>query len=244
MTRIASEKKSDAMISTYQTGTGVITPTVGAKTFTGTYDSLFLVSARVPFSLNPVAKDHMRMSSTTFCRGAAERMRIEVSDGVDLTWRRIVFLFKGNPFKSNDPTGTGGQPYYIDTTNAVTRWFNQMSAIQTSLLQQTLFQGEFSVDWVNVFLAPVDTDRITVLSDRTRILRAVNGSAHSHIMRQWIGVNRTLIYDDQEEAKTVTPKVTSSPSNKSCGDVYIYDIFNCDSESSIEADMRYYWHEH
>lgn len=236
------------MPSWHQPALGALNGTVGAQSFTATYSSLFMASARVPFNLTPVATDHVRQSTTTYVRGFAERTEIFIEDGSEVKWRRIIFRFKGNPYLTYNSTGQSDQPYFFDVNAAVTRFYNQLSVTAADNLQFHLFQGTRGTDWSNQFTAAVDTERIMLMYDKTRILRNLVDRPHTHFFRQWVPVNKTLIYSDEETSKNVNPGVSSSESNQSCGDIYIYDILDKPTGSvaannKIESTMRYYWHE-
>lgn len=140
-----------------------------------------MATARVPFNMTPVSLDHERNSSKTYAVGFKERYRITVSANESLDWRRIVFAYKGNPYGTYNSTGQSDQPYYFDTTAAVTRWFSSLGATASANLRQILFRGTGGTDWNDVLSAHVDTRRVRVLYDRVRNLRpSVAGVSHTH----------------------------------------------------------------
>jgi len=179
-----------------------------------------------------------RGASTVFWKGVSEAVSLTVATGVAWKWRRLVFSSKG--LRENSTTielSPGG-------------WARPWNAYGDATTLSRLFQGTQGIDFNSYMLAKPNRDLMTIMYDKTRVLRSGNASPHEHHVKMWHGLNKTMYYDDDENG-TVVPGVTNrwaAISNHGLGDVYIMDIFDCidgvaADKITIRSHTTAYWHE-
>lgn len=249
---IASIKKRDNMLPFAQTDAGG-TGTAGPFVMNGgeIYGFLFSPSAR---RTSPgYAHEFVRNKAVTFSKGYSERSTFEANNGSSWMWRRIVFAIKDPDVREAFPPSTidfAGTPY-----GQMRSMWNFLNASGSGLgarqqLEQKLFQGTQEEDWIDRFTAKVDTKQVRFLGQFRRTLGAGNTDGQFYTQKEWYGINRSLIYFDEEEgfgSKASTPWSTMGPG--SIGDIMVYDIFACaagDATDTLEwlPQGTYYWHEH
>jgi len=179
-----------------------------------------------------------RSASTVFWKGISERVALTVASGVSWKWRRLVFSAKGLRIDSAS----------VETSPA--GWVRPWNAYADTMTLARLFQGNSGVDFTNYMLAKPNRDLLTVMYDKTRVLRSGNASPHEHEIKMWHPLNKTMNYDDDENGVTVPGSANryAAVSNHGLGDVYIMDFFDC--VDGVEADKitirsatTAYWHE-
>ncbi|QCS35888.1 capsid protein [Capybara genomovirus 4] len=188
--------------------------------------------------------DSARNAQTIFWRGIKEHAEIQTLGGAAWRWRRIIFSVKGIVFP-----GLSGN---VETSNGFPRAMIEMSGDPPAQirngLEALLFQGQASNDWNNVFNARVDTNRVKLLYDKTRHLQSGNDRGKFFTFKQWIPLNKNMVYDDDERGKDESGQSYASTGNKGMGDVYFYDMFDCTTNDSIfqlafNPQATLYWHE-
>nr|WIW72170.1 MAG: capsid protein [Genomoviridae sp.] len=177
------------------------------------------------------ANTSTRTATSCYIRGLSEHLRIETNSAVPWMWRRIVFRTKDAFFSSTAKTATevAAPQFWTDTSAGMERvWFNLL---------------------VNAISAPTDNLRITVMYDKTRIIRSGNNSGVLLTPKMWHGYNGTLVYDDDEDGGAITSAYTSTDSNAGKGDMIIVDYFVSSSASvatdqlKLQSSSTLYWHE-
>lgn len=188
----------------------------------------------------------LRTANPIFLRGIKENITLGTTTAAAWEWRRIVFACKSLDLYvpgivGNVETSRGWSRGMVDLTGpAPTTIRNALEAF--------LFQGLGGTDWWSVWTAKVDTNRCRVLYDRTRTLSSGNSNGRFFKHRQWIPVNHNIYYDEDERGKDQDSRPVSVADKRGFGDVFIYDMFRCQTESStdrliFEPEAVIYWHE-
>lgn len=227
-----------------------------------TYFMPFLVTGRGMGSLNSGVPSPGQMptrsATTCFMRGFSERIKLETASSIPWTWRRIAFTFKGTDFFTDEmePTATGS-PYFRDITSnpnsganlGYVRPWMQVNPAAAPLFGTKLFRGVGGVDWGSVIDAKLDTTRITVKYDKTRIVRSGNDSGTIRTYKIWHPMNKNIVYDDDERAGDMDSAFISTTSKPGMGDYWIVDMFRpllgagAGDELAISSESTLYWHE-
>lgn len=188
-----------------------------------------------------------RTASTCFMRGISEHIEIQVNDNLPWQWRRICFTYKG--FNASLPTVTNFFQAVL-TSNGVARVLNQVpNNAYRDTLNGLVFKGRAGVDWDNVMIAPVDNSRVTVKYDRTRTIASGNEGGVIRKYKLWHGMNKNLVYDDDENGGDEDVQYFSTQGKAGMGDYIICDWFLPRSGSSTSNQLSFavtaslYWHE-
>lgn len=198
-----------------------------------------------------------RTSTTCYMRGLSENLRIQTSSGLPWFHRRICFTYKGdNPFLSQATADTAtvqSVAPFIETSNGMQRlWLNASVNNQPNTQNErngVIFKGAQGVDWNDAITAPLDTARITVRYDVTRTIKSGNNNGTVMERKLWHGMNKNLVYDDDESGQFETTKFTSVESKAGMGDYYVYDIVQpgiggtSSDLVAITSSATLYWHE-
>lgn len=239
---VTSTKKQDNMLPYVQLGDGTgqaIGPTTVPSAGGGAY--IFSPSARTFDNTGntPMARN----SQTTYVRGFKEKISMRMSDGAGWRWRRIVFAAKGLG------TANTGRPY-LDTSSGYARVMTRISGSTFyDNLVAILFKGTYNVDWSNPYTAKVDTQRVTLLSDKSRTIGNGNTSPRYLKHQQWYPINKNIVYGDEEAGGLVTGNLYSTTSKAGIGDIYVLDFFDCAEGTAnahtliVDPECTYYWHE-
>lgn len=262
-----SNKKRDTMVCSAASGVNpspqntrlptnsLIMGVATGNSTTGTHMSVFMPSYRglVP---NNYAYLAARTSSRTWVKGISETYSIIPSDASCWWWRRIVIHYKGD-WNNTPPiifqnigaqTSTGGTTYRYftdltgDASGAFTNLFDSVNDI--------LFRGVKTTDWSDPMLAKVDTARVSLISDVTRMISSQNDSPRPRNVKTYVPVNKTIQYDDEENGTSVTPSFMAVENKIGIGNIYVFDLFNCrapisvaSTQLQVSSSMTYYWHE-
>lgn len=223
------------------------TPSPGAPNIT-----IWTPFARLLSTTGPNAT-HLRTASEIYTRGIAETITIEINDGTAWRWRRIAFCLKGNILRENTYPIT-----YTEPNGSTARTLRNISASPTSsstsflqyvALRNTVFRGAITSDWQAIFDAPIDTTKITLISDKVRTL--TSGNASSRVIRRkvWTPFNKTLVYNDNENGVSQDTQRWSTVGKPGMGDVYVVDMFSASQYADTTSRMLFnptttlYWHE-
>lgn len=252
---ISSTKKQDTRLCFSTLNTGGVqesTPTLNQANLRGgtLYVIPYLVTAqdRVP-GTTVVDTPSYRTASNVFMRGYKETIRFVPNNGDSWVWRRICFTMKGGDF--NDQFTNQGALYWEVAPNGWTRPMTQANSVNLSTFKLLVFQGVENIDWRDMFTAKTSSDRITVKSDVTRVLRNTGGNADSrmHHFKLWHPMNSNFSYDDDENGDGVpTSNLLHTKGKAGMGDYYIFDIIQC-TNSATSSTMQItptgtlYWHE-
>lgn len=206
-------------------------------------------------ALGTVAEQAQRTATTCFMRGLSERVRIQTSSGLPFFWRRICFCSRSLVFQqaatSDSPTN-GVQPY-LDTSQGIQRYaLNQTINVNPATLanqQAIIFKGQAGVDWTDTITAPVDTNRVSLKSDKTYTIRSGNANGTVRELKNWYPMNKNVVYDDDENGSGESTSYFSVTDNRGMGNFYIYDIiqagYGASSSDFLSATFTdtLYWHE-
>lgn len=252
---ITSTKKQDNRLQT-DFSAGQLRPANQYVVGNGTpFSAIYCPTAMTPLSPTTVPAPNYpenssyRERSTIFLRGYKETVRITPEDGACWLWRRIVFFSK-EVVTTNSADGL----YHEAAPLGYTRPFVAATAATSSLLQDLVFKGRVGRDWFSVGVAKVDTTRITLVSDVTRTLKGGNEQAHTHNNKLWYGVNKNLVYYDDESGIDIESSHFSTSAKPGCGNMYIWDILATpglapgpDNQPTARAAVTLhgtlYWHE-
>lgn len=188
----------------------------------------------------------VRTNTNCYMRGLKERIEIKTNSSLSWQWRRICFTMKGDTINlgNNDP----------DTSEVARQTVNGMMRLMTidnttlSRANDVVFKGENAVDWLNHFIAPVDTRKVSLKYDRTRVIRSGNDAGVIQMYKQWMPMNKNIYYEDEESGDQTNPSMFSVENKQGMGDYYIYDIFYPNGGTStdslaVDIEARLYWHE-
>lgn len=203
-----------------------------------------------------------RTATRIYAKGVREVLTLVPTDSSTWWWRRIVFAFKGQlgPATAFNRV-TAAQ---VNPNDVTYRWQYDLSGDPTAsatdntkvldAIYNTVFKGVYGTDWTNVQAAKTDTSRVTVMSDSRLTLSSGNEEAKPRIVKRYHPVNKTIVFDDDENATTITPQNYATATKQGIGDVYILDFFTCpvpastgtgtaNSQLGIAIENTTYWHE-
>lgn len=258
---LTSRKKRDTMLS--YTNTTVTNPVGNATYNTGpatlrgdqTYIFAWVPTARSLSDsagvTNSVSEISQRTSTSCYMRGLKEAVNIRTNSSNAWQWRRICFTFKGYNLYPNDNANNTPFQYFSEVTNlGMVRTMNNLNTnTKGDRLLERMFRGSQNVDWLNVFNAPIDTTRVSVMSDRTRTIASGNDSGVLRTYKQWYPMNKNLVYNDDEVGDHMANSYLSTHGKPGMGDYYVVDFFQC-SDGADQSDLMtvlpeatLYWHE-
>ena len=202
-----------------------------------------------------VVQEAMRTSTTCYMRGVSEHIRIQTNSPAPWLWRRICFRSRDLRFRqyaSADTPGTGAFTF-TETSNgykrlAVNLMVNSVPNSINNILD-LIFKGVQNVDWTDVILAPVDTRRIDLSSDRTTRLTSGNQSGTFRERKLWHPMNKNITYEDDENGEAESTSVFSVTDKRGMGDYYVMDFFSSGIGASssdllsVQYNTSLYWHE-
>jgi len=261
---ITSRKKQDNMRSMLTTPFGLET-TPGSITMTGDDGYMFVWMATSRDGAGGEAgvhNDTQRTSTSCYIRGLKERWTMVTGSPAPWQHRRIVFTFTGDAiYRVDDEEILDDDPqtaeYFKELSDGYVRAFTQL-APQTGdyrqpqlqlQLQRILFKGEEGKDWIGVMNAKLDNLRVNVLYDKTTNIRSGNDRGVITKRNFWHPINKTLVYDDDENGNVILNSHYSVQDRRSVGDVYVCDFFSAglgstsSDELQVNAEATLYWHE-
>lgn len=191
-----------------------------------------------------------RTATTCFMRGLAENIEIQVSDGLPWQWRRICFTYKG--ILNLLPTLTTAPVFSLaqETSSGWVRTVNQLpNNTYRDSFESLIFRGSKGIDFNEPLTAPLDTSRITVKYDKTRTIASGNEDGCIRKYKFWHGMNKNLVYADDESGGTENVGSFSVQSKAGMGDYVVVDYFLPRSGSTSSNQLIFnptaslYWHE-
>ena len=205
---------------------------------------------------NSVTQEAARTSTTCFMRGVSEKIRIQTSSGAPWIWRRICFAHRGNsPFNTNQPGDTpiNSATQYIDSSQGMGRLFlnqnvNTMGNTQAAQFE-ILFRGRAGQDWGDPLIAPIDTRRVDLKSDKTVRISSGNANGILREYKRWHPMNKNITYEDDENGEVEDTSYFSVDDKRGMGDYYIMDIFVPGTGAGtgdllqVSSTATLYWHE-
>lgn len=197
---------------------------------------------------SPPIDEAARTKTLCYMRGLKERVQIHTSSGLPWQWRRICFTMKGDDLYQTD---AATQRFSLLTSNGMVRVMNAVDAngAAGTAISGLIFDGSNQGDWTNWFTAKLDTQRITVKSDRTRIIQSGNDSGVLRNYSSWYPMNKNLQFDDDENGSTYVGGRYSQRSKVGMGDYYVIDLISAGTGAtttdllSFEPEATLYWHE-
>lgn len=196
-----------------------------------------------------------RTASEIYARGIAENITLDFNDGTGWRWRRIAFCLKGNVLRQDlFPATYYDAPFPVSSTRLLRNLSQANSGSSTSFnqyvaIRNNIFRGTISNDFNNLMDAPIDTTRITLISDKTRTLMSGNASTRIVKRKVWTPLNKTIVYDDNENGTGTITSRWSTTGKPGMGDVYILDMFatslfaDTTSRLAFNPTTTVYWHE-
>jgi hypothetical protein len=222
-------------------------PAVGGAVMKGNVRNLILFSPnfRDKSSSDPNSKA-TRETDTIYARGFKERATLISNSPASWRWRRIVFACKG----LNQLLGAGATG--LETSNGYVRlvpdYASASATTSRNNLEAILFRGNSLTDWINQITAKVDTQRVTLLSDKTRTLNSGNALGKYFKHSQWYPINKNIVYSNDENGEVENSSSVSTTAKPGMGDVFIADYFECSTNQAtdtlfFEPECTFYWHE-
>lgn len=205
-------------------------------------------------AIGAVGQEAVRTATTCYMRGLSEHLRFQTNSPAPWFWRRICFTFQvqlGTKDSGDTPTNTYTD--YLENSNGMARlWLNQNINNQgntTNMLTTIIFKGAKGRDWTDLITAPVDNRRVNLKYDKTRIFRSGNNSGIVREHKMWHGMNKNIVYDDDEVADVETTQPYSVNDKRGMGNYYVLDIIQPGEGSGtsdlllIDTTSTLYWHE-
>lgn len=232
---------------------GGTTYTTGAATLDGAHTYIFpwVATARPAVGEDeqgglPI-DESVRTATTCYMKGLKERIQVQTSSGVPWQWRRIAFTVKGWDPYSQD---TNGYRWSLETSNGVVRVVNSVAGTTLgSTVVDFIFAGENGTDWLTPFSASLDTSRISVKYDKTRIIRSGNANGVMQNYKFWHSMEKNLVFNDDEAGTTEELNRFSILGKAGMGDFIIIDIIAAGTGGTtsdfltFQPEATLYWHE-
>lgn len=257
---ITSRKKHDNMLTwipsdpTNPAGSGAAgNLTLSSSSEIVTYN-LFCPSAR-QLDADGTTDDEpqARSAQNTYARGYRETSTIRTNGPAPLRFRRIVFSIKGLPARLLQATGNllTADFYRLYTSFGYVRQTTSLGDTFAGQINNILFNGVTGQDWFSPFNAKVDTSRARIHSDRTYNVNAGSSGGTCRVLKHWYGLNKSLVYNDDEAGITVDTSEFSTQAKPGMGDVFVYDIYQMvptagsdpTTTVAVNHEGTYYWHE-
>jgi len=198
-----------------------------------------------------VGNSATRTAQTCYMRGLKENIEIQISDGLPWQWRRICFTYRN--LTTILPNSVVAGSAFQGRAKFTSGYARVMNLIPTSALvdafEAILFKGAKDQDWKDPMIAPVDTLRVDVKSDRTITIASGNEDGVIRKYSRWYPMNKNLVYADDEFGGGFNASEYSVSDKRGMGDYYICDYFAPRAGSSTSNQLRVsmnstlYWHE-
>lgn len=255
---VSSKKKRDVMLQwTNIAANGQVGPFgSGEAILTGNINYMipWIATARPAVTSNGTGGfpiyEAVRTSSTCYMRGLKEVVSLRSATGDPWKWRRICFRFKGDRIHSlqTGPLRIYDRVEGTDSAGVVRSATNWSGLTQGGAeLEQLMFRGLRNLDWVDPWLAPLDTNNISVAYDKTVTLASGNESGFIRNYNRWHPMNKNLTYQDDEIGSGMNVSPWSTQGNRGMGDFYVVDMFKSNGSPEAQLALRYnatlYWHE-
>ena len=250
---ITSVKKQDTM----QSWSNIETPgtfVLGGATYSGgtgaVFQTVWCPTARPAESYTGITgsplQKQIRQNSNCFMRGVKESIMANTNSGITWKWRRICFTMKGDTVNQGNPDPDTSSVFRQTSNGMMRLWTQEAGTI--GAVNAVVFKGQNGTDWSDHFAAKTDSTQVTVKFDKTFIISSGNSQGVVRKMKLWHPMNKTLIYEDDENGDVMTPSPFSVESKAGMGDYYIYDIVEPNGGTSedtlvLDSQATLYWHE-
>lgn len=193
-----------------------------------------------------------RTQTTTFARGYREVTTIRSNGSSPMRMRRIVFCGKGLIQRWAPLTGPSLDSVRLYTSSGYVRQTVQLNGSSIVAVEEMLFRGNSGTDWASPFNAKTDPTRLVILSDKTYNHNPSAPGGKTTLLKNWYGLNKTLVYDDDEDATTMDASEFAQQGRIGMGDVFVYDIYQAVPNNDttlptttyiVNHEGSYYWHE-
>jgi len=259
---VTSRKKKNTMLTmsnTTSTGTTTAVARQALRIAATTGGKLLWCPTNMDLTLSgtigSVSEDATRTSTLCYMKGLAENIRIQTSSGLPWFWRRICFTSRDIDFQRLATADTPIQLVdpFIETSNGFQRLaFNQLiNAMPGTVAAQenVIFKGTVNLDWDDAIIAPLDTGKISVKYDKTYRFTSGNANGQVKELKLWHGMNKNLLYADDESGGTKVTTYGSVTGNQGMGNYYVYDIIQAGTGATagdlmeVRFNSTMYWHE-
>ena len=188
-----------------------------------------------------------RGSSICYMRGLKEYIEVQTNSGAAWQWRRLCFTLKGDTLIRQGNTSVA---FNLQATNGMQRVVNNAVGQQAgNSIVGLIFRGSQGIDWNNYMNAPIDTERIATVYDKTRTIGSGNASGVLRKFTMWHPMNKNLYYDDEEIGDSGAYSPYAADGRMGMGDYYVIDIIVSAFGSTATDQMVWgpnatlYWHE-
>jgi hypothetical protein len=240
---ISTNKKRDNMAPFAADSTGT-SGGVGPVTIAGSTGGVFIYCATARDRVSAVGDgtaSSVRQNDMVYMRGLKESIFMSTSTPASWRWRRICFDLK-NTFAFNDA---------LQTSAGWTRYlWNSAGTTRASSLNLLIFEGQSGVDWFDPFTAKLDTSRVKVMYDKTRVLNSGNSLGRFYRYKHWYPMNKNLQYGNDENGEAESGDIYASNTRFGMGNFYVVDLFDCTDTSTnpgssltFSPEATLYWHE-
>lgn len=203
--------------------------------------------------VNTITSEMQRTATTCYMRGVSERIDVQSSSALPWKWRRICFTLKDPSAFASGTGATIAYPGYIESSDGYTRtWVNAFvnnDTTATARLQEIMFHGRANTDWDEPMMAKIDTRRVDLKYDKTRLIQSGNDTGVFKKYPHWHSMNKNLVYDDEENGDVMQASNFSVTDKRGMGDYLIVDIFQAHGTGSetdilrVQSETCLYWHE-
>nr|QJB18685.1 MAG: capsid protein [Genomoviridae sp.] len=244
---LSSTKKQDNMIpynTTSTGGNGAVGPYGLPYTQVGQF--IWCATARDRIGSGDPNASSLRTSDVCYMRGLKEKILISTNTGLSWRWRRICFTVKNIV----PPVGTPDS-LEVSPNGWVRLIANQWATTYGIGMQGLVFRGASGLDWNDVFTAKTDNTRVSIMYDRTRIIKSGNGNGTMISPKLWHPMNKNLVYDNDESGDNETTSTKSTGGKPGMGDYYVMDFIaagpggtSATSDGiTFSPEATLYWHE-
>lgn len=197
--------------------------------------------------VNPSLVDSARTATTCYMHGLKEKITFSTNDATPWLWRRVVIYSKDPDFRTS--TSGAGSTFntFIENSAGYARVVNQ--PVNGAFYDDRLWKGQINIDWDDFMTAPVDNSRNDVVYDKTVTMSSGAQLGMYRSFNRWHGINKNLVYGDDENGASTATSYWSVSDKRGCGDMYVIDIFKpgagvqTNSVLYFKPEASLYWHE-
>lgn len=247
-------KKYDNMLPTFIPSSGTPTPGSGVSIALSSSDPfqsqclVFIPNARdktIP-SGGDVNGISARTMTTIFSRGYRERVTLASNGVVPVRWRRICVSANAFNLTGSNSALLG---FYETTTVGMVRSLRLASLAEQGQIAIDLFRGTALKDYSTYLDAVVDTSKVNLIYDRTRVLQSTTSANWGKTYKFWYNHNRPITYNDNESGTSYNDTYISAANTQ---DMVVIDFFSGMSYANATptattvnmiAEGTYFWHE-